>query len=178
MEALPLGRVTGGRSAAKRLAFNDHAQFLNAVQTGGMDAVCATEHFSAMIAANPINRETLMGMDVATFTAAMQRWLAGFSKDSGYPFAGITPAEMRTVTLPAIVVPPNDRVHPPAADQAAHRLLANSRYQDIMTNDVDQDVDFEGRAVRTGTLAAAFINFLRGCERYRGPTGDPPEAAT
>lgn len=60
---------------------------------------------------------------------------------------------------------------------AGHRLLANSPYQDIMTNDVDQDVDVEGRAVRTGTLAAAFINFLRDCERYRGLTGDPPEAA-
>jgi hypothetical protein len=69
------------------------------------------------------------------------------------------------MTLPAIVIPGNDRIHPRAPGQAAHRLLPNSRYQEIMTNDVGVDVDFEGWAAKTGTLAAAFINFLRVCER-------------
>jgi hypothetical protein len=167
VKALLLWRVTGGPYAAKRLAFNYYEQFLEAVQKGGMDAVCASEHFSAMIAANPVNRETLMEMGVETFTAAMQRWLAGFNKDSGYPVAGITTAEMQAMTLPAIVIPGNDRVHPRAPGQAAQRLLPNSRYQEIMSNDVDVDVDFEGWAAKTGTLAAAFINFLRDCERSR-----------
>lgn len=167
VKALLLWRVTGGPYAAKRLAFNYYEQFLDAVQKGGMDAVCATEHFAAMAAANPVNRETLTGIDAGRFTAAMQRWLAGFNKDSGYPVAGLAPAEMRAMTLPAIVIPGNDRVHPRAPGQAAHRLLPNSRYQEIMTNDVDVDVDFEGWAGKTGTLAAAFINFLRDCERCR-----------
>jgi len=167
VKALLLWRVTGGPYAAKRLAFNYYEQFLQAAQQGGMDAVCASEHFSAMIAANPVNRETLMGMGVEKFTAAMQRWLAGFNKDSGYPVAGITAAEMQAMTLPAIVIPGNDRVHPRAPGQAAQRLLPNSRYQEIMTKDVDLDVDFEGWAAKTGTLAAALINFLRDCERSR-----------
>lgn len=167
VKALLLWRVTGGSYAAKRLAYNYYEQFLDAVQKGGMDAVCATEHFSAMIEANPVNRETLTGMDREAFAAAMQRWLAGFNKDSGYPVAGITPAEMRAMTLPAIVIPGNDRVHPRGPGQAAHRLLPASRYQEIMSDDVDVDVDFEGWAAKTGTLAAAFINFLRDCERSR-----------
>jgi pimeloyl-ACP methyl ester carboxylesterase len=167
VKALLLWRVTGGPYAAKRLAFNYYEQFLEVVEKGGMDAVCASEHFSAMIAANPVNRETLMGMGVAKFTAAMQRWLAGFNKDSGYPVAGITAPEMRAMTLPAIVIPGNDRVHPRAPGQAAQRLLPNSRYQEVMSNDVDVDVDFAGWAAKTGTLAAAFINFLRDCERSR-----------
>jgi len=167
VKALLLWRVTGGPYAAKRLAFNYYEQFLQAVQQGGMDAVCASEHFSAMIAANPVNRETLMAMGVEKFTAAMQRWLAGFNKDSGYPVAGIAAAEMQAMTLPAIVIPGNDRVHPRAPGQAAQRLLPNSRYQEIITNDVDVDVDFEGWAAKTGTLAATFINFLRDCERSR-----------
>ncbi len=165
VKALLLWRVTGGPYAAKRLAFNYYEQFLDAVQKGGMDAVCATEHFSAMIQANPVNRETLMGIAAQKFTAAMQRWLVGFNKDSGYPVAGVTPAELRAMTLPAIVIPGSDRVHPRAPGQAAHRLLANSRYREIMTNDVDVDVDFEGWAAKTGTLAAMFIDFLRDCER-------------
>ena len=167
VKALLLWRVTGGGYAAKRLAFNYYEQFLQAVQKGGMDAVCGSEHFSAMIAANPVNRETLMGMSAEKFTAAMQRWLAGFNKDSGYPVAGITAAEMQAMTLPAIVIPGNDRVHPRAAGQVAQRLLPNSRYQEIMSNDADVDVDFEGWAAKTGTLAGAFINFLRDCERSR-----------
>jgi pimeloyl-ACP methyl ester carboxylesterase len=165
LKALLLWRVTGGPYAAKRLAFNYYAQYLDAVQQGGMDAVCATEHFAAMIQANPVNRETLQGMGADKFTAAMQRWLAGFNKDSGYPVAGITPEEMRAMTLPALIIPGNDRVHPRAPGQAAHRLLPNSRYQEIMTNDVDVDVDFDGWAAKVGTLAAAFVNFLRDCEQ-------------
>jgi pimeloyl-ACP methyl ester carboxylesterase len=167
VKALLLWRVTGGPYAAKRLAFNYYEQFLAAAQKGGMEAVCVTEHFSAMIQANPVNRETLMGMPAEQFIAAMQRWLAGFNSDSGYPVAGVTPAEMRAMTLPAIIIPGNDRVHPRAPGQAAHRLLPNSRYREIMTNEVDEDVDFEGWAAKTGTLAATFINFLRDCERSR-----------
>ncbi|MEA2728832.1 MAG: hypothetical protein QOF70_3307, partial [Acetobacteraceae bacterium] len=68
--------------------------------------------------------------------------------DSG-PWVTVTPgrrrgliggrdqADMRTITLPAIVIPGNDRVHPPAAGQAAHRLLPNSVYQEVLTQQVD-----------------------------------------
>lgn len=161
VKALLLWRVTGGPYAARRLAWNYYEQFIEAAQQGGIEAVCKTEHFAAMIQANPVNRETLQGMGTDRFLAAMQRWLAGFNQDSGYPVAGITPAALRQMTLPVLVVPGNDRVHPRAPGQAAHRLLPNSRYLEIMSNDVDVDVDFAGWEARTGTLAATFIDFLR-----------------
>jgi len=165
VRALLLWRVTGGPYAAKRLAWNYYEQFIEAAGKGGIDAVCQTEHFAAMIQANPVNRETLQGMGTETFVAGMQRWLAGFTKDSGHPVAGITPVEMRAMTMPALIIPGNDRVHPRAPGQAAHRLLRTSRYLEIMSNDVDVDVDFAGWEARTGTLAAAFIDFLRERER-------------
>jgi len=165
VRALLLWRVTGGPFAAKRLAWNYYEQFIEAASKGGIDAVCRTEHFAAMIQANPVNRETLQRMGTETFVAGMQRWLAGFNKDSGHPVAGITPAELRAMTVPALVIPGNDRTHPGAAGQAAHRLLPNSRYLEIMSNDVDEDVDFSGWEAKTGTLAAAFIDFLRERER-------------
>jgi len=161
VRALLLWRVTGGPYAAKRLAWNYYEQFIEAAGQGGIDAVCQTEHFAAMIQANPVNRETLQRMGTETFVAGMRRWLAGFIKDSGHPVAGITPAEMRAMAVPAIVIPGNDRVHPRAPGQAAHRLLPNSRYVEIISNDVDVDVDFPGWEAKTGTLAAAFIDFLR-----------------
>ena len=165
VKALLLWRVTGGTYAAKRLAFNYYEQYLEAAAKGGIEAVCATEHFAAMIKANPVNGETLRHMGTDAFVAAMQRWLAGFNRDSGHPVAGITVADLRRITLPAIVIPGNDRVHPRAPGQAAHRLLPNSVYQEVLTNPVDVDVDFAGWEAATGTLAARFIDFLRGCER-------------
>ncbi len=166
VKALLLWRVTGGPYTAKRLAWNYYEQFLEAAAQGGIEAVCRTEHFAGMIQGNPVNRETLLGIGTEKFVAGMQRWLAGFNKDSGHPVAGITPVEMRAMTLPAIIIPGNDRVHPRAPGQAAHRLLPNSTYREILSNDVDADVDFAGWEAKTGTLAAAFIDFLR--ERERG----------
>jgi pimeloyl-ACP methyl ester carboxylesterase len=165
VKALLLWRVTGGPYAAERLAFNYYQQYLDAVANGGIEAVLQTEHFAAMAKANPVNAETLRQMGAEAFAAAMRRWLAGFRADCDYPVAGISPEAMRKITLPAIVIPGNDRVHPPAPGQAAHRLLPNSVYQEVLTQQVDADVDFAGWERATGTLAARFIDFLRGQER-------------
>lgn len=165
VKALLLWRVTGGAFAAKRLAFNYYEQFIEAARQGGLDAVARTEHFAAMIAANPDNRMILDTLGVDGFLAAMERWLAGFHRGSGHPVAGLTPAEMRSITRPALIVPGNDRTHPVAVGQAAHRLLANSEYRELMGDDVDADVDLDGWAKKNGTLAAIFIDFLRRRER-------------
>jgi hypothetical protein len=79
--------------------------------------------------------------------------------------AGLSPEAMRKMTLPAIIIPGNDRVHPPGPGQAAHRLLPKSIYQEVLTQQVDADVDFDGWARATGTLAGRFIDFLRAQER-------------
>jgi len=165
VKALLLWRVTGGEYAAKRLAFNYYEQFIAAVEQGGINAVAKTEHFGAMVAANPANKKILEGMGAEAFLAAMKRWLAGFHQGSGHPVAGITPDQMRSLTLPTLVVPGNDRIHPRAPGQAAHRLMPNSEYREIMAEDVDVDVDFDGWAKKNGTLAATFIDFLRRRER-------------
>ena len=161
VKALLLWRVTGGAFAAKRLAFNYYEQYLDAVAQGGIEAVLATEHFAAMAVANPVTTETLRQMGPAAFTASMRRWLAGFRADCDFPVAGLSPEAMRTIILPALIVPGNDWVHPPAAGQAAHRLMPNSVYHEILTAQVEADVDPAGWDGATGTLAARFIDFLR-----------------
>ena len=165
VKALLLWRVTGGPFAAKRLAFNYYEQYLTAVAEGGMDAVCATEHFAAMIAANPANRDTLLGIGAEQFAAGMHRWLDSFRKNADYPVAGISPMEMRQMTLPAICIPGNDRIHPAAGAQAAHRLLPFSIYREVLTDTVDSDADFAGWEAKTGALASYFIDFLRAADR-------------
>ena len=165
VKALLLWRVTGGPYAARRLAFNYYEQFLEALGSGGIAAVCATDHFAAMIEANPANRETLVNMGADAFAAGMHRWLESFRKSADYPVAGISPTEMRQMTLPAIVIPGNDRIHPAAGAQAAHRLLPYSIYREVLTNAVDLDVDFAGWEAKTGSLASHFIDFLRACDQ-------------
>jgi pimeloyl-ACP methyl ester carboxylesterase len=161
VRALLLWRVTGGAYAAERLAFSYYTQFLEAAQRGGIEAVCETEHFAAMIRANPATRQRLRTMGAEGFVGGMERWLAGFRQGSGFPIAGISPEAMRRLTLPALIVPGNDRIHPRAPGQAAHRLMPNSRYREVLTADRDADVDFEGWEAARGTLAAVFIDFLR-----------------
>ena len=79
--------------------------------------------------------------------------------------AGITPDEMRSIALPTLIVPGNDRTHPRGAGQAAHRLMPNSEYREVMAKDVDADVDFDGWERKNGMLAAYFVDFLRRRER-------------
>jgi pimeloyl-ACP methyl ester carboxylesterase len=165
VNALLLWRVTGGTYAAKRLAHNYYEQFIAAAEAGGIEAVGKTEHFASLIEANRSNRAILHDMGAEGFLAAMRRWLSGFHMGSGHPVAGISPEEMRSITLPTLVVPGNDRIHPRAPGQAAHRLLPNSEYREVMADDVDVDVDFAAWAAKNGTLAGFFIDFIRRRER-------------
>jgi pimeloyl-ACP methyl ester carboxylesterase len=165
VKALLLWRVTGGAFAAKRLAFNYYEQYIEMAEQGGIEAVAKSEHFGAMIAANPDNRMILDTLDVDGFLEAMRRWRTGFLRGTDHPIAGLSVDEMRRIRCPALVVPGNDRTHPLAVGQLAHRLLANGEYRAVMGDDLDADVDLEGWAKINGTLAAVFIDFLRRCER-------------
>jgi pimeloyl-ACP methyl ester carboxylesterase len=169
VKALLLWRVTGGAFAATRLAFNYYEQFIEVAEQGGIEAIAQTEHFSAMIAANPDNRRILEAMGKAAFLDAMHRWRTGFLQGTAHPVAGLSPAEMRRIACPTLIVPGNDRTHPVAVGQTAHRLLTNSEYRQLMGDDLDADVDLDGWAKQNGALAAIFVDFLRCQERMRFP---------
>lgn len=164
VRALLLWRVTGGPYAARRLAINYYTSFIEAARAGGMEAVCATEHFAGVIAANPRNRARLMEMGTERFMAAMERWLASFNQGSDHPVIGVSPDELRSLAVPALVVPGNDRVHPAGPGQAAHRLIPTSRYREVLTEHRDVDVAAEEWDLKEGSLVAVFVDFLRGLE--------------
>jgi pimeloyl-ACP methyl ester carboxylesterase len=166
VRALLLWRVTGGAYAAQQLTRNYYTQFIEAAQTGGMAAVCATEHFADVIKNNPANRERLMAMTPKDFTAAMERWRASFLEGTEHPVIGVSAAELRSMTLPACIVPGNDRIHPRGPGQAAHRLMPNSEYHEVLTEDrMDVDVAFDDWDAKEGLLAAVFIDYLRRLRR-------------
>src|SRR5580704_1607951 len=167
VRGLLLWRVTGGAYAAERLCNQYYTSHIEAAQQGGMAAVCAMEHWREVIAANPASRERLMAMDPRDFVARMERWRNSFLAGSDHAVIGLSPAELRSMAMPACIVPGNDRVHPRIPGQVAHRLMPNAEYHEVLTEDrMDQDVAFEDWEAKEGLLAAIFIDFLR--RHHRG----------
>jgi pimeloyl-ACP methyl ester carboxylesterase len=166
VRGLLLWRVTGGAFAAQRLIQNYYTQFIEAAERGGMEAVCRTEHFGELIASNPANRERLLAIGVERFIAVMNEWRRSFNEGADHPVIGISPAELRSMTMPACVIPGNDRTHPREPGQVAHRLMPNAEYHEVMTEDrPDLDVALEEWNAKEGLLAAIFIDFLRRAQR-------------
>lgn len=166
VRGLLLWRVTGGAYAAERLVQNYYTQFIDAARSGGMEAVCRSEHFSDVIANNPANRPRLLAIEPQRFIAIMEEWRRAFNEGAHHPVIGLSPAQLRSLTMPACIIPGNDRVHPRAPGQAAHRLMPNSEYHEVMTEDrPDLDVALEDWSAKEGLLAAIFIDFLRRTER-------------
>ncbi len=166
VRGLLLWRVTGGAYAAQRLALNYYTQFTAMAQAGGMEAVCGSEHFGDVIKANPANRARLTAMSAEGFIAVMERWRRSFNEGADHPVLGLSPAELRSMTMPACIIPGNDRVHLRSAGQAAHRLMPNSEYHEVLTEDrPDQDVALEDWEKKEGLLAAIFIDFVRRAQR-------------
>lgn len=167
VRGLLLWRVTGGAYAAERLVQNYYTQFVDMAQAGGMAAVCDSEHFREVIKANPANRARLMAIEVESFLAVMERWRRSFNEGAEHPVIGLSPAELRSMAVPACIIPGNDRVHPRVPAQITHRLMPNSEYHEVLTEDrLDQDVALGDWEKKEGLLAAIFIDFLRRMQRH------------
>jgi len=162
VRGLLLWRVTGGAYAAKHLSNQYYTSHIEAAQRGGMAAVCAMEHWAEVIKNNPKNRDRLMAMDAPDFIGRMTRWRHSFDAGADHAVIGLSPADLRSMTMPACIIPGNDRVHPRNPGQVAHRLMPHSEYHEVFAEDrEDLDVAFEDWEKREGLLAALFIDFLR-----------------
>ena len=162
VRGLLLWRVTGGAYAAQRLTNQYYTAHIEAAQKGGMAEVCRLEHWSEVIGQNPKAKGALMAFDAQDFIARMTRWRTSFLAGSEYPVIGLSPDELRSMTMPTCICPGNDRVHPRAPGQAAHRLMPNAECHEILPEDrMDLDVAFEDWDKKEGLLAGTFIDFLR-----------------
>ncbi|MDP1672572.1 MAG: alpha/beta hydrolase [Burkholderiales bacterium] len=162
VRGLLLWRVTGGAFAVSRLTEKYYGEFIRAAREGGMAAVCQTEHFRELIAARPANREALMAMDPAQFIAEMNKWDRQFRTGDGEPVIGASAAQLQSITVPACVVPGNDRTHPQAAAENLARLMPKAELQPLMGADLDADVDPAANwDVKEAELAAILTGGLR-----------------
>jgi pimeloyl-ACP methyl ester carboxylesterase len=170
VRGLLLWRATGGAYAAQRLVHNYYTQYIALAEQGGMEAVCNSEHWAEVIAGNPANRARLLALEPARFIAIMRAWRQSFEAGAEHPVIGLSPAELRALTMPACICPGNDRVHPRLPGQVAHRLMPNAEYHEVLPEDrPDLDVALEDWQAKEGLLAAIFIDFLRRQERRGNP---------
>jgi pimeloyl-ACP methyl ester carboxylesterase len=166
VRGLLLWRVTGGQHAAERLTNQYYTSHIEAAQQGGMAAVCEMEHWSEVIKVNPRAKGALMAFDPRDFIALMTRWRESFLAGAEHPVIGLSPADLRALTMPACICPGSDPVHPRAAGEAAHRLMPNAEYHQVVTaTHFDIEAAFADWDKREGQLAATFIDFIRGRQR-------------
>ena len=162
VRALLLWRITGGPYAAERLAHKYYGEYITAARQGGMAAVCATEHFEERIKERPANRDLLMGVDPARFIAAMSHWSSYFSADANKPVIGASESELRSIKIPACIVPGNDRIHSRRVGENLSRIMPDCELHILMPAEHDVDMSpNEEWVAKQEELAALFADFLR-----------------
>jgi pimeloyl-ACP methyl ester carboxylesterase len=161
VRGLLLLRVTGGPFAAGRLPENYYDQFIRAAREGGMAAVCATEQYQERIKANPRNADYLKRLPVEQFIEVMSRWRDIFVAGANYPVMGVTEEELRSINVPTIVVPGNDKTHASASGLIAHRLIPGSRLHRLPIEDQDVPlIPFPDWAPYEDEIADALAGFI------------------
>jgi pimeloyl-ACP methyl ester carboxylesterase len=161
VRGLLLLRITGGPFAAGRLPENYYDQYIRAAETGGMAAVCATEHYAKLIETNPANRDKLMAMEPQQFIAVLKRWRDKFVAGAHLPVMGVTEAELASIKAPTIVIPGNDMTHSSESGRIAHRLIRGSALHQLPI--VDQQVPlilFEEWTPYESEIAQALADFM------------------
>src|SRR4029079_2121343 len=166
VRGLLLWRVTGGAYAAERLTNQYYTSHIDAAKQGRMSAVCARAHLREGTKVTPTARAKLMAFDLQDFIARMERWRQSFLAGTDHSVIGLSPAQLRSMTMPTCIAPGNDRVHPRLPGQVAHRLMPNAEYHEVLSEDrMDLDIAFEDWEKKEGLLAAIFIDFLRRQQR-------------
>ncbi len=165
VKALLLFRITGGPHPEARLPENYYGQYIKAAEQGGMAAVCDTEQYRERIAANPGNKDRLMAMDPKAYIAQMNHWLDIFTANKGSPIMGVTEAQLRSIKVPAVVIPGNDKTHNSSAGRAAHALIAGSILHQLPITDQDVDLQpYDQWAPLEPEIVATFVTLMKKVE--------------
>jgi pimeloyl-ACP methyl ester carboxylesterase len=162
VRGLLLWRVTGGRFACERLAQEYYGQYIAAVKQGGMAAVCEMEHWKERIEARPENRNALMKMNPERFIAVMSHWREYFLKGADLPVIGATEAELKSIQVPACIIPGNDNTHGRQTGENLGRLLPKSNVHILFPKHHDEPLGpREEWDEKAGEMAALFGDFMK-----------------
>ncbi len=162
VRALLLWRVTGGRFACERLAQEYYGQYIDVAKQRGIAAVCEMEHWKERIAARPENRDALMKMTPERFIAVMSHWREYFLKGADLPVIGATEEELKSIKVPACIVPGNDNTHGRQTGETLGRLLQKSEVHVLFPKHHDEPLGpREEWDEKAGEMAALFTDFIK-----------------
>jgi pimeloyl-ACP methyl ester carboxylesterase len=162
VRGLLLWRVTGGRFACERLAEEYYGQFIAAAKQGGMAKVCEMEHWKERIEARPENRDALMKLSPERFIAVMSHWSEYFLKGADLPVIGATEAELKSIKVPACIVPGNDNTHGRQTGENLGRLLGKGEVHILFPKHYDEPLSpREEWDEKAGEMAALFNDFMK-----------------
>lgn len=162
VRGLLLWRVTGGRFACERLAEEYYGQYITAARAGGMAAVCAMEHWKERIAARPENRDALMRMKPERFIEVMSHWREYFLKGADLPVIGATERDLKSIKVPACIVPGNDNTHGRETGENLGRLIPKSEVHVLFPKHYDEPLSpREEWDEKAGEMAGLFADFMK-----------------
>lgn len=166
VKGLVLWRVTGGQHAVQKLAQQYYGAFIELAKSGGMAAVCGSEHFGECIKARPSNRDRLMAMKPEDFIAVMNSWRENFLAASELPVVGATEEQLRGLRISVCIVCGNDKVHTPSAARKAAKLIPGTEFHDdVVEKRADDNLleqwDQQDWKDKEGRLAEIFTAFLK-----------------
>jgi pimeloyl-ACP methyl ester carboxylesterase len=162
---LLLWRVTGGVRGARRLAKRYYQDPIDAAKKGGMKGVCEMEFFQELIAERAETGKMLMAMDPKRFIEVMSRWNEEFLAGADLPVIGATEAQLRSIKMPAFVIPGNDWTHMPATGANLGKLMPNAEVHpiDVKLYEVDVAPKEEWHA-REDEIVGLFVDFMKRVE--------------
>jgi pimeloyl-ACP methyl ester carboxylesterase len=159
---LLLLRATGGSFPADRLPENYYGQFIRAAEQGGMAAVSKMDHWRDCINARPANASILMSISSGRFISAMSFWRDQLCVGANHPVIGVSEAELRSIAVPTIVLPGNDRLHSRSSGRLAHRLIPNAELHELPIHDTGVElVPFSEWAPQEDEIASVLTAFMR-----------------
>ena len=103
-----------------------------------------------------------MNMPPQRFIEVLTRWREIFLAGVHLPVMGVTEAELRSIKVPTIVIPGNDKVHSSASGRTAHRLIPGSALHELPIEDQDVPlIPFEQWGPYEDEIARVFVEFMR-----------------
>jgi len=161
IRALLMMRVTGGTFAVKRLSNIYYTQYIEAVERGGIDEVCRTDHFKDLIAINPARRQTITAWNPQRFVDVMSTWRTSLEAGLDDPMLGASERDLRVIDFPVCVIPGNDKTHSIAAGLHVHSLIPGAELHQLRKDQLDADLISMEEWVPTDRLAPVVIDFLK-----------------
>lgn len=161
VRGLLLLRVTGGAFAAGRLPENYYGQFIRAAKDGGMEAVCAMDAWKERFKENPRGRDYLAKLPAEKFIQVFTRWKEIFEAGGKYPVMGVSEEELRSISVPTVIIPGNDNTHSSASGRVARDLIPGSELHQLPITDQDVPlISFPDWGAYEEEIARVFVDFM------------------